>query len=286
MFFVGLNMVEVVGKKAEMTTQQIVMLIILIASFVVVLFFLGELAFGEESAKEVCHNSVVVRSSAIVPSAAVPLDCKRGYVCLSKDGSCENMHKPDIRKVSNNDDVYRALAEEFRDCWWMFGEGEINYIGGEMFPGLSCALCSQIAFDDSVKDIFSSGKIDKKEFYDFMRMENISDGRSYLNYLTVDLSGVDNFGKIDLDKQYYIITGMVPEVSKWKWAATAGIAAPLVFSGGVVVAAGAGAAGYMLMSPSQKSLDIFKDGAFYPPSLVEVGGEFDALECRDIITGS
>ena len=47
-------------KKGALTTQQIVLLIILIASFVVILYFFMSAELGEESEKEICHNSVVI----------------------------------------------------------------------------------------------------------------------------------------------------------------------------------------------------------------------------------
>ena len=87
------------NRRGEMTSQQIVILIILIASFAVLLFFLFRLNLGSETEKEVCHNSVVARGSSVIPTEAVPLDCKRSYVCITEDGTCESMTKPIKKKV-------------------------------------------------------------------------------------------------------------------------------------------------------------------------------------------
>jgi len=105
-------------KKGEMTTQQIVTLVILIASFIVILFFILRLNLGEETEKDVCHNSVITRGSSIVPAASVPLDCKRTYVCITKDGTCENMTTKNEIKVKDKKEIFIALANELSDCWW------------------------------------------------------------------------------------------------------------------------------------------------------------------------
>ena len=55
-------------KKAEMTTQQIVILIILIIGFAVILFFLFRLNLGQESDKQLCYNSVMNRANKLVPT--------------------------------------------------------------------------------------------------------------------------------------------------------------------------------------------------------------------------
>lgn len=284
--------------RGEMTTQQIVTLIILITSFAVILFFLGRLALGEEADKELCRNSVLTRAASIIPTDSIPLDCKRSYVCITKDGSCEKMHKPILKEVSDNHDVYQILAEELADCWWMFGEGKIDYIGDEMLPGLNCALCSQIAFDNSVKDIFKDGSFSKEDFYDYMNRENISEGRSYLDYLDLGYifdAEYSDFGRVKLDDQYYALTGMVPELSKWKWAAALavggivvvpvvlGVSTIAVISGGAV----GGAGGYMLLAPALKSSGLFEGKTFYPPALVSTGSEeFRSLDCKEITTSS
>ncbi len=154
-------------KKGELTTQQIVLLIILIVSFAIILFFIFKLNLGGETAQDVCHNSVVARGTSIVPSDAFPLKCQRQYVCLSADGTCEQMTKPTIIKVQNKTQVYQALAEDLANCWWMFGEGKVDYSPSTITPKNDCSVCSQIAFDNSVDKIFNSQSFDKKDFYNY-----------------------------------------------------------------------------------------------------------------------
>src|SRR3990167_10899296 len=104
------------NKKAELSTQQIVLMIILIASFLVILFFLFRLGVGEKSEEQLCHNSVLQKASVF---SEAPLQCYRNYICITKDGSCEELIKPEKIKVKSLDEDYEALANEITDCWWM-----------------------------------------------------------------------------------------------------------------------------------------------------------------------
>ena len=77
------------SKKGELTTQQIVILIVVITSFVIILFLLFRLNLGETSNKEICHNSVVLKSKG--KGFIGKLDCKTSYVCISGGGDCEDI---------------------------------------------------------------------------------------------------------------------------------------------------------------------------------------------------
>ena len=158
------------NKKGELTTQQIVILIVLIMSFVVILYFLFRLNFGESSEKEICHNSVVMKANPVLSKGDVSLNCQRTYICLTKDGSCEAMTNPNIKKVESLPEIYKVLADEMADCWWMFGEGKVDYLQNKFLKENYCSICTQLAFDDSFKEIpdFDSGEINKDEFYDYL----------------------------------------------------------------------------------------------------------------------
>lgn len=244
--------IEKMKKKGEITTQQIVLLIILLVSFVVILFLIFRLNLGKESDSEICHNSVVTKGNSALPASATPLKCSRTYVCITKDGSCENMAKPEIKRVKTREEVYNILAEEMADCWWMFGEGKVDYVGKDFFKRDNyCSVCSQIAFDNSLKEIkdeegnpvFTEDKINEDEFYNYLSITPVPDkGMNYAEYLygtndvvnlrTQTLEGEDGteivagtFGNLDLTKPQFVLTGITSEVAGrgWKIAAAAGI---------------------------------------------------------------
>ena len=299
------------NKKAELTTKQIVILIVLIISFAIIIFFLFRLNLGSESDKQLCYNSVMNRANKLIPTDAVPLNCQRSYVCITKgNGDC-GMIDPIKKKVKTKEEVYLALGDELADCWWMFGEGKVDYLGGESFSKLYCSICSQIKFDESLKDIFGVNEFNKKDVFDYFSKTKLNGqgGPTYLEYLygsndLVDPSQKINFGIINLDKQYYSLMGMSSDVGALDWVTNVAIAGAIV--GGLIiapltggtsavlsislltyVAGGAvvgGVAGGVLVAPVIK---VFSDKDAIPPYLVEVGSEeFVALNCKDITTRS
>lgn len=235
------------SKKGELTTKQIVSLIILITSFAIILVFIFFLDLGETTDKEICHNSVVMRSNSILPTESIPLDCKTSYICISEDGSCEKMTNPEIKKVKTDDDVYEVLAEQMVDCWWMFGEGKVDYVGKDFWSSdLYCSICSQIAFDDSVGSIFSSGKIEERELYNYLNKNEIKErGMTYYEYMydVKELEKLENaiaegggtFGEINLDSYHYVVMGIYSDISNVGYIAVGAVAV--------------GAAAYFLSNP-------------------------------------
>lgn len=290
------------NKKGEITTQQVVLLIILIASFAVILFFIFRLNLGKTSDKEICHNSVLARGSQVVPGESIPLNCKTSYVCITEDNSCEKMSGNfEKKKVSSENEVYEVLANEMADCWWMFGEGELNYVNKELFSQMYCSLCSQIAFDDSMTEIFSDGEIDQKQLYDYLINTQIPEKEiSYFEYLEgfkvtseelgnyLSSSG-SQFGKINFDKYYYVLTGVKSKSGVLLWtaggAAVVG-AALVVFSGGLgLIAIGGAVAGGFAGNFIGTTVISDSDSVFIPPTIIEANSEeLNSLQCASIKT--
>jgi len=294
--------------KGEITTQQIVTMIILLASFAIILFFLGRLGLGETTDQEICHNSVITRGSAAIPTEAAPLKCQREYVCITSDNSCDQMTKPTKKKVQTKEDVYGVLAEEMADCWWMFGQGEIDYVGKDALPKLYCSICSQVAFDNSI-DFFTDSQINEEEFYKYLGANKISgEEETYLEYFygTKDLSEIKKllsdqnveFGVIDLNKQQYIMMGITSKISKWTWVGigagtivgtTAVIALLPIGGGSVIPAVGmlvkASIGGSVLGTPVGFILEGISGNDYLSPSIIEVNSdEYKALECKSVST--
>jgi hypothetical protein len=385
-----------IKKKGEITTTQIVTWIVLIVSFIVILFFVTQLNLGKTTSDEVCHNSVLTRSTGVFGKETIPLQCKTNYVCISQDGTCEGMTSPEIKKVKTVEEIYEILAGEMYNCWWMFGEGKLNYVGNTAFSEPICSICDQVGFDNSMNEIFPTGEIDKNEFYSYLSNTNIS-GKdiTYLDYLiglkssqsikdalagatslndvfyvqkqfgltdiyfryhseywswtflnpgeslnsiaengwsTVPSEGVskrtnlitelngknldegeiiltDNgatkmeniisnyntdFGKISLDKKYFIVMAIFSEVDKWHWAIAGaagalGGAALAVVTGGasipltiaLVVGVTGGGTGYLVGTAIQGA----SGQRYLSPTIVEANSEdFNKLKCSSIKT--
>jgi hypothetical protein len=223
-------------KKAELTTKQIVGLIILITSFAVILFFIFSLNLGETNNKEICHNSVVLASKN---KFGASLDCRTNYVCISAGGKCESFDSDETIKVElgdneyeNKNNVMKAIAEEMSDCWWMFGEGEVDYIGYnwklDIAVGTHCGICSVVEFDSVLKEKYSEGLISYPSFYYFLQTEKKDKAQTYLRYLYgveditfiedkikeesgIDLKKIENKDMISLEGRHLILTGIKGE---------------------------------------------------------------------------
>ena len=299
-------------KKAELTTQQIVILVILITSFIVILILLFRLNLGGETDKEICHNSVIMRGNSVLPKDTVSLNCKTNYICITKDGSCEQMTK--IEKVKTKEDVYKVLADEMADCWWMFGEGKVNYIGKGFTKSLYCSICSQIAFDDSLREIdsFEDGKINNKEFYNYLVKEKVPGkdikyseylyGFNNLKEFEEELGRQNkDFGEIDLDKQYCVLMGIYNEVSVTRWALSLAGAGGLFVAGAILSPFTGGASlltttgiiattmGTMAGGVTGTFVGVTVKGLsgdeYLPPTIIEFNQEtFNNLKCEDIKT--
>ena len=307
------------NKRGELTTQQIVILIVLIMSFVVILYFLFRLNLGESSEKEICHNSVVMKGNPVLSKGDVPLNCKRTYICLSKDGSCEAMTNPNIKKVETLPEIYKVLADEMADCWWMFGEGKVKYVKDKLLQNNYCSICTQLAFDDSINDSvegIEGGEISQDDFYKYLSETPMSEGgETYTEYffgtnnipgLKADISGHEDniegattFGTISIDEQYFVATGIVSEVGKtWKILG-AGLGVLAIISplgwvvGAIVITSGAAAvtAGDEIsefFKPKIVAILVEGDGVenyFMAPTIIEARSEtFNVLNCKDIMS--
>ena len=296
-------------KKAELSTQQIVLIIILITSFIVILFFLFRLNIGEKSEEQLCHNSVLQKASVF---SEAPLQCYRNYICITKDGSCEELVEPEKIKVKSLDEVYETLANEMADCWWTFGEGKVDYAGDDLTKNNYCSICSQIYFDDSLESLEGVGdkKISKDELYDYLTKNNYSNDQTYSQYLlgTNDLSllkSQGSFGNIEIGKQYFNVMGITSSVGWVEWSGVgAGLGSVVIgavwalsgppgwIAGGLIISTGAiigGVGGTQVFEASESEIGAIVvdgrgiDNKFMIPTLQDPD-KFKALNCEEILT--
>lgn len=207
-------MKKTIKKRGELTTQQIVMLIILIVGFVIILFLLFRLNLGRTTDKEICHNSVVLKGRTKI---AGPLNCKTNYLCISSGDKCEGITPTTTVDVDSKEDIMKAIADEMSDCWWMFGEGEIDY---KEVGKYHCAICSIVKFDQKIQTEF--GEISYTEFYNYLKDNLKDETQTYLIYLYgfFDVNSIKEMNeKIDIDSEliyteekYAIVTGINPEL--------------------------------------------------------------------------
>lgn len=199
-------------KKAEMTTQQIVMLIILIVSFIVILIFLFYLNPKDLANKDICRNSVVLNSRTAGIAGA--LDCRTNYVCISGGEDCEGFNEKEKIEVDLSkeqqakNETMKAIAEKIAECWWMFGEGKVNLEKFGISKEINYALCSVIEFDSRIQEEVPA--ITYAEFYNYLAQEKISESETYLHYLY----GIFNAGDFKPQEQFNLDINKPIETSK------------------------------------------------------------------------
>lgn len=171
---------EVQNKHGEITTQQIVIIIVLVASFAILLFFLFRLNLGATGNKEVCHQSVVLQTTS--KGIGGGLNCKTDYVCISGGEKCSDLEPTITLNVNPNskEEIYHAMAEQMSDCWWMFGEGQLDYSQASFTT--VCAICSVVKFDSKIQNNFPDG-FTYREFFEYLRDTKMLTEQSYLSYL-------------------------------------------------------------------------------------------------------
>jgi hypothetical protein len=295
-------------KKAALTTRQIVILTILIISFVIILFLIFRLNLPGQSEQQICHNSVVQRGSSILSlSDTVPLNCRTHYVCISTTSKCEGeesrMPNPDdIITVKSENELYKALADEMARCWWMYGEGEIDYLGEvDFFEAPYCSICSHIIFHKSVQeDIFPEFDADKLNRY--LIDHEVEKDLTYASYFYKQKipkganlefrpeEGTRNTN-IDLSKQFYVITSRYSEKSTLGWILSGAAITGIVVATGALYISGVGIPAAIAITAG---LIVGGIGGYVGASFIEIEGnkvmtptliqieDFNNFECENI----
>ncbi len=162
-------------KRGEITTKQIVTIIILILSFSVILFLIFRLDLGKTTNAEICRNSVLLKAKSENLFSSGNLDCKTNYVCIG--GNCEGFSETSSVEANTKKESMEALAKEMEQCWWMFGEGEIDYTRGFNLADKNlCSVCSIVSFGHLEEEISYD------EFYDYLEDNQKSSSQTYLQY--------------------------------------------------------------------------------------------------------
>jgi hypothetical protein len=227
------------NKKAEITSEEIVHWIPFFLSVIILLYFITSFDFSKTIDEHFCHLTVLAQD--ILPDLfkeGVPVLCTTSKICISRDGSCEMFKGRKVKKISSITALYDYLGEQMADCWWMFGEGKVNYVKqGLTSSTLYCSICSDLVFDNSIYSLVPGANpptINKIDFYKYLESKKISKKQTYSQYLflkpvseieamvqeKIQIDGGDvgfdknmYLPKIDLSKKYYVMMGEFNQVS-------------------------------------------------------------------------
>ena len=134
-------------------------------------------------------------------------------------------------KVRSEDELVEEMVNILYDCWWMMGEGKIDYISaGIGFDETYCSICSEVYFDNKIQSKYANG-IKYEKLYDYMKQTKIpGKDESYLFYL-FQLNSLDSVRdglltsdwpidiyeyKIMPNKEYVAVTATMKPTSSWE----------------------------------------------------------------------
>ncbi|MEM4703139.1 MAG: hypothetical protein QXP53_01505 [Candidatus Pacearchaeota archaeon] len=200
------------NKRGVTIQSTIIVLIILIIGAAVLFFILKIIPYKSTAEKEACHQSVLLRGKSIMGlepgQALVPLNCKTQHIEISS---------------MNEETIKREIANAMYDCWWMLGEGKLQFwtenAWKEMGLGKvrsSCVICSTIKFDESVKR-----KALQLDMASYLEKTKITDSNiTYLEYFTeekgVTLPTDVEAPPITTDKDYIVVFSAIEGDEWWE----------------------------------------------------------------------
>jgi hypothetical protein len=163
-------------KRGELTSKQLITIIILILSFAIIIMFFILLNPGDTTDSEICRNSVVLRGSLPLGADTIKLKCKTKDICLNMGGDCDIVRDDLVSiKVNSKEEVIEELALLLWDCWYVMGEGKVNYMSAGLGNGETyCSLCSRVNFDDKIKALYEDeGGIPYSRIYAYQQSTKI-----------------------------------------------------------------------------------------------------------------
>jgi hypothetical protein len=128
-------------KRGQTTQAVIISVVILLLTAAVLFYFFKMLPYKETVDREACHQSVLLRSQEIVGMEPgqlfkVPLNCKTQEIEIDS---------------TNPDFIKREIANAMYDCWWMLGEGKMNFFSNGWTKDSYCMVCARIKFSEATQ---------------------------------------------------------------------------------------------------------------------------------------
>ena len=174
-------------------------LIILLVAAVAIFLLMPKIyeVMIKTSDRESCRTSVDLRAGTKIADKLILTDL-----------SCKTQEKKINSK--NEKDIYEELAYAAYDCWYQFGEGEVDFLTDYDwgYGNNWCFICSRFDFDRKVQQEFSN----LDGFYDYLSKEKIpldDKQQTFLEYMNADasekLDPPDISMDIDTSEPFYVV---------------------------------------------------------------------------------
>ncbi|HTY44076.1 MAG TPA: hypothetical protein VMC80_02440 [Patescibacteria group bacterium] len=175
---------KIKNKRGELTLTTLIPILIAIASFAVLMFLWWRVNFAGGGSQQVCHTSIVL--FALTKGLLGKPNCNTQFVCISGGDACTDINPTQTIKVdsSNKNEVFKAIADNMKDCWSTYGEGNLDFVQINRFAvaNSGCAICSIMKFDDKVQQQASG--MTYQDFFNYAANNKIEGTQqTYLSYL-------------------------------------------------------------------------------------------------------
>jgi hypothetical protein len=234
-------------KAGEPVSKTLVSVIVLLISVAVIFTIYGSIAWKENINREACHQSVVIRASAVIKGVELredlPLQCQTEKYCITGGfidgitGECEGLGTNYQKiKISNKEDFLDFYSKLVYDWHSTLGEGKINFMQDEIKKKIFCLIPARIVFDEKAKGLLEKeGGISYADIFKNMEETKDDSGVSYLsqiykintlsdfNLLILDKSNIDSKNpvslnnNIDLSKQQALLVTMTEPSTFDSW---------------------------------------------------------------------
>lgn len=178
------------GKKALSMQGVLISLIIAAIILLILLAWFNLLPFNQIVDKEACHQTVLMRSAQtpVIGTAlrkTVPLKCQTENILID---------------YKDEEKIKERMANAMYDCWWMLGEGKLNFFSSELTRKNYCIICSNIRFKGNA----INREID---LYDYLKETDIPmSDEKYIEYLSDGSNELLGEVKpVDTNKEYAVV---------------------------------------------------------------------------------
>ncbi len=176
------------------TVSKFIFALIVIALLWVLIVGLGDFLYGTGN-KAACQNWVYRNSVTAIKEIAEDLE---NSPCVTTEET--------IKSFKNENELYEKLAKNMYDCWDQYGKGEIDFYSdiGWIDKELYCRICSEIKFEENIKNNLKEIDVDNFEIY--LNNHNPPNHKeTYSDFFTKSENSKIDFGegKISLDNSIY-----------------------------------------------------------------------------------
>ncbi len=248
-------------KKAEITTSQLISIILLIATIAILFFFYYYFDWKENINDEICHQSIVERSTfnvgPIEIGKNIPLKCETKKYYLYSDKNNIGFVEKDSKRIkldknsdNSKNEIIELVSEEIYNSHSIVGQGKLDFMPHSFSEKNYCLILSKFSFQEEV--MVDLGNIKYSDIFGYMKNKKDSENNNYYDFVYegTDLDSLIMASSESSSDQenillsspfsnefsdYVLIVQMMPESTMLAWlkAATGGIAAggiPLVAS--------------------------------------------------------